>query len=397
MTWNIGKVEDIATVISGFAFKSEWFGEDGANLKVIRIGDLQNNEVVLNDALSINKSNHKVSNQYEIKCNDILMALSGATVGKIAVAKQKDEGSYINQRVAIIRGNRKENSQYLQYVFNGELLSKLLMSAGGAAQPNLSPKDLAKMELPLPPLAEQKRIAAILDKAEEIKRKREQAIAKLDELAQSTFVEMFGDPVTNSKNLKLKRLDELTEFENGDRSSNYPSGDDIKDSGVLFLSTKNIVDNQLNLNKAQYITRDKFNSLSRGKARKGDLIITLRGTLGNCCIFNSRVDEAFINAQMMIIRPNKNINNQYLHSLITSKRFNLFLQEAGNGAAVQQLTASQLKDVLIPLPTPEEQFKFNKLMNVIKISKIRLTDSLDTTNNLLLSLQNQAFTTGFNA
>nr|WED69178.1 restriction endonuclease subunit S [Pectobacterium colocasium] len=100
--------------------------------------------------MTFDKNVNKVREQFIIRNADILMALSGATVGKIAVADSESEGAYLNQRVAIIRGKCYENTEYLKYVFSGGLLQKLLLNAGGAAQPNLSPKDLAGMEIPLP-------------------------------------------------------------------------------------------------------------------------------------------------------------------------------------------------------------------------------------------------------
>nr|UKE84374.1 hypothetical protein KXZ65_03230 [Pectobacterium sp. PL152] len=81
---------EIAEVISGFAFKSEWFGTGDA--KVIRIGDLKNDRIDLNGAVTFDKNVNKVREQFIIRNADILMALSGATVGKIAVADSESEG-----------------------------------------------------------------------------------------------------------------------------------------------------------------------------------------------------------------------------------------------------------------------------------------------------------------
>ncbi|CAN1541330.1 HsdS Restriction endonuclease S subunits [Burkholderiaceae bacterium] len=379
MTWNYGKVEDIAIVISGFAFKSEWFGEDGANLKVIRIGDLQNNEIVLNDALSVNKSNHKISNQYEIKCNDILMALSGATVGKIAVAKQIDEGSYINQRVAIIRGKRTENSKYLRYVFDGELLSKLLMSAGGAAQPNLSPKDLAKMEIPLPPLAEQQRIAAILDKAEEIKRKREQAIAKLDELAQSTFVEMFGDP-SGYDGTEIT-LGECLTFINGRAYSQH----ELLNSGTPIIRIQNLNGGSRWFYSNLMLPTDKY-------CDQGDLLFAWSATFGPYIWHGSK---SIYHYHIWKVVPSNLIDKQFAYYLL--KSITQQVKDASHGASMLHMTKGGIEAWKIKLPTIEHQLVFSSFIKKLNELNGRFGLSKNIISENLASLQHQAFTTGFNA
>ena len=103
----------------------------------------------------------------------------------------------------------------------------------GTTRSRISRGNLSKVEIPLPPLPEQRRIATILDQADALRAKRREALAQLGSLTQSIFIEMFGDIATNSKHWDIKTLSEVTKFENGDRSSNYPSGDDIKSKGVL--------------------------------------------------------------------------------------------------------------------------------------------------------------------
>ncbi|WP_019602768.1 restriction endonuclease subunit S [Teredinibacter turnerae] len=290
-------------------------------------------------------------NEAKVTGPGVITGRSG-TIGKVHFSESDYWPLNTSLYVTNFHGNEPRWVFYLLKAFRLERFSE------GAGVPTLN-RNLVHDELiPLPPLTEQKRIAAILDKADAIRRKRQQAIQLADEFLRSVFLDMFGDPVTNPKGWEVRQLGELADFENGDRSSNYPSGDEIVQSGVLFLSTKNIVSDNLNLRSTQYITEEKYNSLSRGKARKGDLIITLRGTLGSCCIFDCEYDRAFINAQMMIIRPLDNIRGIFLHDLLASKAIKSHFQSIGQGAAVPQLTAKQLKEILIPLPQMDLQIKY---------------------------------------
>ena len=308
------------------------------------------------------------------------------------IAYKVNGKTWVNNHAHVLSPKSNIDINYLWRVLENLDIKEYV---NGTTRAKLTKSNALQIKIPLPPLAEQKRIAAILDKANEIKAKRELALAKLDELAQITFIEMFGDPLENPMKWHFSKLKDITVFENGDRSSNYPSGDEVIDSGVLFLSTKNIINNKLNLNFSQYISELKFASLSRGKAVNNDLVITLRGTLGSCCIFDK--GSAFINAQMMIIRCKKELVSQYLHSLLTSKSMHRHLQEIGNGAAVKQLTAAQLGDLLIPVPPIDIQSKFLEQLSAIYSLKEVALNSQNKSLRLISSLQNQAFTTGFNA
>lgn len=246
------------------------------------------------------------------------------------------------------------------------------------------------MEIPLPPLEEQKRIAAILDKADAIRRKRQQAIQLADDFLRAVFLDMFGDPIENPKVWITEHLGMVAEFINGDRSSNYPSGEEVVDDGILFINTKNICNGRLSLDHKAFITPEKFQSLSRGKLEKYDLLITLRGTLGSCAIFDCEYDTGFINAQIMIIRCKETVLPEYLHALVTSRAFNRLLQRIGQGAAVPQLTASQLKNIAIPIPPLDVQRKFKLIIEKTRQINNRVAES--NSNPLFKSLSVNCFT-----
>lgn len=247
------------------------------------------------------------------------------------------------------------------------------------------------LEIPLPPLDEQRRIAAILDKAENLRLLAHLSSRTLASYKESVFLDMFGSPTQSFSPWPVLPLGEAARLENGDRSANYPSGHDIKEDGVLFLSTKNIVNNKLDLSKSAFITTNKFNSLTQGKARPGDLVITLRGTLGSCCIFSCSHETAFINAQMMLIRPHESLLPIYLHALLTTSAFQSKLQSLGYGAAVRQLSSSQLSSLLIPVPPISMQLEFarrlDRALEVISSCDLRY----EKINKLLHSIRMPAF------
>ena len=333
---------------------------------------------------------------YLLECGDILMTHINSLkhLGKCAIYEGTPKQLIHGMNLLNLRPNRKISlPKYLHFYLNSGYFKNQVQKISNQSvnQASFSSGNLKKLKIPLPPLPEQQKIASILDAADNLRQKDQQLIEKYTALSQSLFLEMFGDPEINLMDWEKLKLSELTSFENGDRSSNYPSGNDIKSKGILFLSTKNISNDTLNLNVTQYISEDKFSSLSRGKAKKGDLLITLRGTLGSCCIFNSSYETAFINAQIMIIRANQQISSVYLHSLITNKQFNRMLQAIGRGAAVPQLTASQLSNLKIPLPSIELQNQFAERIQSIEAQKQLALASLEKSEALFNSLLQRAF------
>ena len=140
------KLTDIADVISGYAFDSKWFGQ--GKKKIVRITDLVGGNLDLDNAVTFDHLIHSIPDQYVAKNQDVLMALSGATTGKIGVVTSKDEGVYVNQRIAIVRGKTEQAKSWLPYLLMSDVAKKLVLTAGGAAQPNLSVNDLKALPVP---------------------------------------------------------------------------------------------------------------------------------------------------------------------------------------------------------------------------------------------------------
>lgn len=384
MNWPMGKVTDIAEIISGFAFKSEWFGAGDA--KVIRIGDLKNGRIDLSEAMVFDEKVHKVREQYRVKSGDILMALSGATVGKIAVADLEAEGAYLNQRVAVIRGKCYENTEFLKYIFTGSRLQKLLLNAGGAAQPNLSPKDLAEMEIPLPPLTEQKRIATILNKADNIRQKREQAIKLADNFLRATFLEMFGDPVENPKRWDVASLLEYGSFKNGMNFTKGESGSVLKCLGVgnfKSLATITCMDNigEIELNTLpsdDYLLKDGDIVFVRSNGNKA--------LVGRCLtIYPGKEKVTFSGFCIRYRIENTAITPEYLNFLFRTPSMKQQMLSGGQGANIQNISQGTLSSLRIPIPPLEKQQSFSKvvsfhseLMEKLDINTVEIEDMFDS-------------------
>lgn len=244
-------------------------------------------------------------------------------------------------------------------------------------------KFLKRHKIIVPPISEQKRIAAILDKADEIRRKREQAIAKLEQLAQSIFVEMFGDPVTNSKNLPIKKLGDVAKFINGGTPKKdikcYWSGD------IAWISSADIIDDKIQLTR-NYISTLAINDSATNLVPANTLLIVTRTGVGKITI--TPIPLCF-SQDITAILLNENCDIKYIAQSIRGQNQAIVAQ--ARGATIKGITRDVLVNLKILLPPLALQEEFAKRINQIEKLKADNTTALANHNALFASLQQQAF------
>jgi type I restriction enzyme, S subunit len=326
-----------------------------------------------------------------LRKGDVLLTIVG-TVGRAAVLEEVHPLVF-QRSVAVIRPDTQVlDSRFLFHAFQSSNFQRqLARSTNQSSQAGVYLGKIKELRIPLPPLEEQRRIAAILDQAEELRAKRRAAIALLDQLPQAIFLEMFGDPTTNPMGWPSYSLRTMATLLNGDRSAKYPSGDDIVTAGIPFISTKNIVNHNYSEAKLVFITPEKFSELGQGKLMTDDLMITLRGTLAQCAVFESRFNTGFINAQLMIIRTGPGLEPRFLHALITSRSVQSKLFQLGHGGAVPQLTGKQIGDFNLCLPPLALQKQFASRVEAISRTKAAHQSKLAKLDCLVSALQAISF------
>ncbi|WP_293112285.1 restriction endonuclease subunit S [Moorena sp. SIO4G3] len=195
------------------------------------------------------KDHYEISKRSKVDKGDILLAMIG-TIGNPVIVNTEQEFSIKN--VALFKLAKSYiDTKYFKYLLKTPIVIRQLnCETRGGTQKFVSLKVLRNMIIPFPPLEEQKRIAAILDKADSIRRKRKDAIALTEELLRSTFLDMFGDPVTNPKGWEIVKLgSQIEELKYGTNSkcSNIQRKEDIP-----VLRIPNIVGDQLCWDELKY-------------------------------------------------------------------------------------------------------------------------------------------------
>ncbi|MCU8258084.1 restriction endonuclease subunit S [Vibrio vulnificus] len=299
------------------------------------------------------------------KTGDTLLCVVGATCGKVNRAIDCS----IGRSVAAIRPNTEVlDSSYLYY-FISSWSEKLRLMSQGAAQTVINKDMINSLEIPLPPLDEQKRIAAILDKADAIRQKRKQAIALADEFLRSVFLEMFGDPVTNPKGWEVKALSEFSKVVTG----NTPPRSEADNYGehIEWIKSDNINTPSHFLTEATEKLSEKGEAKGRIVERGSILMTCIAGSLsciGNIALANRSV--AF-NQQINAIVPTETSMSEFLYGLmLVSKKQ---IQEHSTNSMKGMISKGVLSSIKFPLPPLQEQKKY---ANVFR-SYITFLDQMD--------------------
>ena len=212
--WKTVRLGDVCEILNGYAFKSDKYVNSG--IRVIRITNVQKGFIEDNSPAFYPITEKENLKDYELYENDLLISLTG-NVGRVALLSKDMLPAALNQRVGCIR--IKDKNILISYLFtylnSDKFESDCIFSARGIAQKNMSTEWLKKYLIPLPPLAEQKHIAAILDKTQKIIAEHKQMLQKYDTLIKSRFIEMFGD-----NNFQKKKWNEIFITKTGKLDSN---------------------------------------------------------------------------------------------------------------------------------------------------------------------------------
>lgn len=313
----------------------------------------------------------------------VLVTCRGATCGAINVSAPF---SWINGNAMVIKP--RENNvdlAFLKYYLESGIDIKKVIT--GAAQPQITRQSLSLLKVDLPPLAEQQRIAEILDKAELIKRNRELAIEKLDELAQSVFIEMFGDSVTNNKGWELKSLGEIADFYAGNSLPKESAYKNQSDGYFLMkVSDMNSLGNEREIKSCK-----SWSDLTGAKSAtcpKGSIVIPKRGGAIGTNKKRITTRPTVLDPNLMAIKPKEDI-------VLTEYLFQWFLNfdllSITNGSSVPQLNKKDLDPLRIQIPAIKTQEKFRNFIELHLAHKAKNINLMKGETMLIDSIKHQAF------
>lgn len=388
---SFNRLNDVAEILSGFAFKSSNFS-DSAGIPVIRISNINNDAQVENNIKGQKYYPFDIEEKlvrFLVKKGDILIALSGATTGKIGIYSS-DKKALLNQRVALVRAKTCEDHRYLYYA----LLAKsrqILNDAYGGAQPNISPNKIGEYEFYFPPeLKDRIRIADAIEtqftRLDAAIKSLKTIQAKLEIYRQSVLKAAFENRYQESGAGMVKMSDVCEKVQDGSHFSPKKQYAEKAPGKYLYVTAKNIRSWGVDINNVTYVDRGFFEEIyKRCDPRKGDLLLTKDGVNTGDSAINT-LDEPFALLSSVALLRGKGelLSNKFLKLYLDSPYGKKSITGSMTGTAIKRIILKRLKDAVIPVIPLTEQ---KQLVAEIE-SRFSVIDKVEeTVNNTLLKAE----------
>jgi type I restriction enzyme S subunit len=396
------------SVFSGYGFKSNEFSKTG--VPVIKIGDLQNGKVDLtNDTSRISEDylTNERTKKFILGEDDILIALTGATTGKVAVLRGFKEPMLLNQRVGkIVLKDDQIDQQFVQYIIQTKYYQKRIQdNILQSAQGNVSPGNLEEIKIPLPPLPEQKKIAHVLSKIQQAIETQEQIIKTTRELKKALMQKLFteglnGEPQKQTEigpipeSWEVVKLGSYAKILNGYA---FKSEDYVK-KGVPLVRISNVSFGHLISKDDKYLPTSYINRYSEYSLKEGDLILSLTRpvTSGGMkyCFIEKKHLPALLNQRVGRFKiVDESLSKNYLYHLVFSKYFIGELEKLfGSSSQQPNVSPTQLVSFKVPFPKPQEQIDIAKTLDAINFKIQFAEQSISIMKSLFTSSLNQLMT-----
>ncbi|MDA3942570.1 MAG: restriction endonuclease subunit S [Bacteroidetes bacterium] len=368
--WDITKLGDVSQIINGGTPKSKVKNYWNGNINWITPADLGKIKSLLVDEtprkiteLGLQKSSAKL-----FPAKSVILS-TRAPIGHLAI---NTVPMATNQGCRGIVPNENLDTFFLYYFLKGNI--ELLNDLGtGTTFLELSTKNLSSVQIPLPPLPEQKRVVSILDRAfaaiDKAKANAKKNLQNAIELFESYLQGVFEN---QGEGWEEKKLGDVCQFENGDRGKNYPNKSHRVPEGIPFINAGHLANNEIDFSRMDYISEERFNLLGNGKVKQNDILFCLRGSLGKVANVG-KLEKGAIASSLVILRAKEEINNDFLLYFLNSDLTINQIFDFGNGAAQPNLSAGSLKKFIIPLPrSKEEQLSIVQQLASVKEQTQRL-------------------------
>lgn len=371
----MARLGDVATYINGYAFKPSDWSDTG--IPIIRIQDLTGN------SYQANRYNGEYAKKYEVLPGDVLISWS-ASLGVYVWAGEK---AVLNQHIFKVVFDKCpiDKSFFVHQV--QEILSKAETSAHGATMKHLTKPVFDALPFYLPPLDEQRRIAAVLDKVSDLIAKRREQLDKLDELVKARFVEMFGDPEFNLRNWPIVSLSDVCTV--GSSKRIYQSEQTFDGVPFLRISDLNHLIDTGDFCPSLFISEEKYQELQQhGQVPiEGDILVTSRGTLGRCYIIKT-TDRFYFQDGMIswISNLSNEITSLFIAYLFDMQSIKRQIESMQAGSTVSYLSIDMIKRLKIMLPDRNLQKQFGAFVDQTNKSKLTIQQSIDKLETLKKAL-----------
>lgn len=289
--------------------------------------------------------------------------------------------TWVNNHAHVLRTNGFLVDSFLVYFLNYSDLDSYI---SGAIIRKLTQASLRNIDIPLPPKSTQLAIVSELDKINELIRLKKEQLKDFDNLAQSLFYEMFGDPVENEKGWEVKKLNDICDVRDG----THDSPKYLQNSEYILITSKNIVNGSIDFENVNYISEEDYIKINkRSKVDNGDIIMPMIGTIGNPIIAHIDGTHKFCIKNVALIKflADSTVNNMFIVNLMRCSSFSSYLLNQNKGGTQKFVALGAIRKLPIPLPPLSLQRLFAQRIEQIEREKSEVQKSIQDLETLLAS------------
>ena len=376
--WTIGKFSDFFDLQMGKTPSRDnpsYWG--GANIWV-SIADMNCGKYLYDTKEYITDSAVSESGIHRVKKDTVIMSFK-LSIGKTAIAT-KD--LYTNE--AIMSFNTKEGYQlvpdFIYYYLKGYKWQGMNKAVMGMT---LNKKAISNNYFSFPSILEQQHIVEELDMLSSIMEKKNAQVNELDNLAQSLFFDMFGDPITNEKRWETRKLEDVCDVRDG----THDSPKYVTESDYVLITSKNIQDGDINFKNANYITKEDYDKINvRSCVDNGDIIMAMIGTIGKPIIVNKGGRKFGIkNVALLKFHKSHDVINTFIKAVLDNATYMNYIHSLNRGGTQKFVSLKTIRSLPIFLPPLDLQNQFASKIEAIEHQKVLLKKSIKEVETLLNS------------
>ena len=387
--WEIKKLGDISRIIYGYTAKAN---RNPAKAKYLRITDIQNNLVDWNSVPNCDLTDDEFF-KYQLQYGDIVFARTGATTGKSFLVSNPPDAVFASYLIRVQTNLKQVLPEFLNQFFQtSKYWNEINKGISGSAQGGFNATKLRELEIPTPPLEEQKRIVAKLDDCfaaiDKARANVEKNLQNAKELFQSQLNQIFSQKGDGWEEKKLIDVNKFIDYRG--RTPEKVS------KGIRLITAKNVKMGYLKREPEEFINPDDYESwMTRGIPRKNDVLFTTEAPLANVALLDT--DEKIALAQRIItFSPvRETLTGEYLHYCLQSKESQEKILAQATGATVSGIKSKLLKEITIYIPSLDIQENIKEKLDVLKSQTQTLESNyqqeLDALDELKKSILQKAF------
>ena len=350
----------------------------------IDISSIDNTIQKVTDITSVTFGDAPSRAQQKIEYGDIVVSTVRPNLKNIAIIDRYEPNIVASSGFCVLRNTECIERNYLFHYVTSDIFTQHLMKiTTGANYPAVRDQDVRDSIIPLPPKSTQLAIVSELDKINELIRLKKEQLKDFDNLAQSIFYEMFGDPVENEKGWEVKKLgDVCSQITDGTHNSPI----NTKDGEFKYITAKNIKKEGIVLDNITYVDADTHHSIySRCNPEYGDILYIKDGVTTGIATINNLDEEFSLLSSVALLNLEDKIINYYLKAVLNTKTLYNCIRTNMGGAAITRLTLVKIKAIKIPLPPLPLQHLFAHRIEQIEHQKAEVQKAIADLETLLAS------------